>query len=629
MGIISKLLSNSPVSMEEMRAKAAEQFRQDNYKDAYETLHELLKMPENTGWLAGKDYVDAVNCLHRLHRNEEMDALRDEALALRPADWEFAAHCAESFRVCPYGMVLEGRFVRDNWSLNVEEQDRHFWMKALLERPVPADGEHLKDYYLALIRLLLEKREIPEEFWRFQILTDVTIEPDYTQEYDIQGGSSTGIPVDENGAPLFFAQPDSWEDAKNDGERLRWLFKRLAEAGGKADSLKLQAKLFWECYGTQEKGRWLGVNELDIKKQLRKLSDDETWTSLATGDRRFLLPSEFNPIHLCRELAELGEAEKLWAYGLLMDIYEARYQFEKAEELCEYIAKHSPDEDCRRRAEDHLREIRGNWCGINGNSKQLAGTPATIDLSFRNAFSASFVAYKIDLERLVKDTWKEIEGGKLEYYSFPELSHNLSTREWTLLTKYLMDGKASGPIKQGIVDEFLRRANCKELSGINPVAVWSVSLTPEEGHLDTIKTLTTPFQEAGAYVVFCQAPQGNTDAMVIVMQELEIIEKKLLGHKLLWQVLDSKTGAPQANMPLDCLLVTERERLLWKNKVCSKALTRQTDKNGFVVLSAEQMLPLIDMKSVGNIKEFEKRLWKIDSTFKEIRLFVRATTLFM
>ncbi|MBQ7176542.1 MAG: hypothetical protein IJS08_03930, partial [Victivallales bacterium] len=344
MSIFSRHSNKNPMSIEELREAAATQFQKGDYKDAYETLHELLKRPDNTGWEAGKDYLDALKALERQDETTKIDDLRAEVLALRPFDWEFAAHCAMKFDYSSYGKVVEGRFIREYSGIviDVTEQDRLFWMKAMLERPVPSEGEHLKDYYLALIQLFLKSRRFPRDFWRFQILTDLTEEPDYTQECYIPSASSTGIPVDENGEPLFFALPEKWEAAKNDGERLRWLFKRLSEAGGRAEALKLQANLFQNCYGMHEALESVYIKDIDLKKQLRTLSDEETWTKLATGYRRFFLPPEFNPIHLCKELASMGEKEKVWAYDHLIKIYEERFQYEMAESLAEYLAGQGP-----------------------------------------------------------------------------------------------------------------------------------------------------------------------------------------------------------------------------------------------------------------------------------------------
>ena len=113
---------------------------------------------------------------------------------------------------------------------------------------------------------------------------------------------------------------ESFEKAKNDGERWRWALPRRPRST-RACSTRPLAELADFCssqFGTQtiaEFGfptpdpatagpRTPGIFALDT------LKDDETIARLATGIKRFTLPDEFNPIKIYQAIADEPGADQ-------------------------------------------------------------------------------------------------------------------------------------------------------------------------------------------------------------------------------------------------------------------------------------------------------------------------------
>src|SRR5262249_55972623 len=141
------------------------------------------------------------------------------------------------------------------------------------------------------------------EPWRLQYLTDLTQLPDYEPGYRGYRGSTPGAPVDAAGNPVFYHVPKSYEAAKSDGERWRWLLAEAARLSParqndvdmtRADFLRSQFDVeTMAYYGRSFSGDDRG-KDTSGTYALHTLSETETIARLATGIKRFELPDEFN-----------------------------------------------------------------------------------------------------------------------------------------------------------------------------------------------------------------------------------------------------------------------------------------------------------------------------------------------
>lgn len=124
--------------------------------------------------------------------------------------------------------------------------------------------------------------------------------------------------VDENGEPIFYKTPDSFESAQNDGERVCALRKELFEFGSnlvKADVLTEEALEASAIFGLDNILNTTGVPTFQISfrtisppalsdDDIRSLADDETFILLTSGPKRIKLPQEYAYQDLWRQAHE-------------------------------------------------------------------------------------------------------------------------------------------------------------------------------------------------------------------------------------------------------------------------------------------------------------------------------------
>ncbi len=168
--------------------------------------------------------------------------------------------------------------------------------------------------------------------------------------------------------PDFLCRPQSWDDAKNDGERWRFALATAVEADAtRRDEVRgLFAEFLHEQFGVQTMASWGALSKSDAGDEsgtyaLDTLKDSETIAKLATGIKRFGLPDEFNPIVIWKDLASgpkspWGEA----ALDRLASVYQDRRQYvTAAATLKKLIDTYGAGVGESRRAA--LKQITGNW----------------------------------------------------------------------------------------------------------------------------------------------------------------------------------------------------------------------------------------------------------------------------
>ena len=92
------------------------------------------------------------------------------------------------------------------------------------------------------------------DFWRLQTLTPLDILADYNDAWDDSWfRNQLGAPVESDGTPVYYRVPESFESAKNDGERWRWALAKAAEVDpGLAIRTRLElAGFLFSQFGTQ------------------------------------------------------------------------------------------------------------------------------------------------------------------------------------------------------------------------------------------------------------------------------------------------------------------------------------------------------------------------------------------
>lgn len=569
-------LASTPVIAEDAgsKLKAAKALRkQGNYKEALKAFRDLNKDAE----VPSKTAVDAVNgavqSAQNLGQLKLLDAILEEAVKAHPKDWQVLKRVAWHYRsTTHYGYIVSGEFQRgwmrrggatyaDCW-----DHDRVRSLQLLEQATALAEAAKADADSRALLALefasALQTGRGGSAMFRLQALTDLSELPE-PQAQRYYGGGPDGAPVNDDGEPVVFATPKSWQAAKNDGERWRW---QLEQAKALSRAVGLQARFtiadFSRAHFSVRTLRRYGSEFMALQDKastddnpyaLASLGDDETIARLATGIKRFKLPADYNYIAIYKELAEvevgkLGGEEAKDLKGLkalqerlkqlrrliggrdikgdamtaLAQLYEDRRQYPKAAEWWE------KDKETAR-----VKQIRDNWCRIEPTEPKVAGEGASFELRFRNGRKVDFEARIVDQDRL-------LEKVKSYLKSRPRRMDWRKTRINNIGWRIFHD-------------------NQTELLG-DKVASWSLDVEPFKDHVDRVVTVSTPLQKAGCYLITARMADGNESRVLMWINDTVIVDKRL-DKAMGYFVADARTGAPLKGVNLEFF----GYRTQWKN----------------------------------------------------------------
>ncbi len=480
-----------------------------------------------------------MQCLLQLGRVDEADAFREAVVAVHPANWRLLKAAAESYLNDPehFGFITAGKFHRGHHRgggkyVGAYERDRSRALQ-LLETGLDhaksdPDRAAAGSYLLTLAHALMGDRATSES-WRLQSLTslDVLAEYDENPYRDWRGQQEGGAPVEPDGTPVYYRVPESFEKAKNDGQRWRWALAQAAEADpGLLNTTRLElAGFLLGQFGTQTMaGLPLGTTIADGRPEasgpyaVDTLEENETIARLAIGVKRFKLPDEFNPIKIYQSIAaepKTGKGED--ALNALAGIFENRRQLDRAAHYLERSrAIYGNGNDGWK--QKHIDQIEKAWGQFEPLLTQPAGRGAAVDFRFRNGRRVHFEAHEVLFDKLLKDV-KDYIASNPKQVNWQE--SDLSDIGARLVAR---DQR-----------QYLGRS----------VAQWDLDLEPAARHLDKRISVTTPLQKAGGYLLIAQIDGGNTSRIVVWLDDTVIV-KKPLANETYYFVADARTGLPVA-----------------------------------------------------------------------------------
>ena len=218
-------LAAAPADDATRRQEAQDQAKKGNWKLAYEIFSQLAKQPTTAPDKVSADLEQALQCLHRLNRVEEVDALLEAAIAGHIANWRLLwtagrAYQNEQFH---WGFRVAGEFVRGpkrggrGEVINSVARDRlralQLFQQAMPLSEKDGNGKDRANFLLEFAQTLVSGRGQIES-WRLQSLSDLTALPDYEDGQGwYRGQQSNGAPVDAAGNPILHEVPKSWEAA--------------------------------------------------------------------------------------------------------------------------------------------------------------------------------------------------------------------------------------------------------------------------------------------------------------------------------------------------------------------------------------------------------------------------------
>jgi uncharacterized protein YfaS (alpha-2-macroglobulin family) len=556
-----------------------------NWKDAYDVLAKRALDPADDPQRVPSDLTEAIRCLYRLGRQNEVDALRENVIGVHAKNWRLLYAAAQSYMSGEHnGYMVAGKFNRgysrrgaDQYA-NAYERDRVRALQ-LMETAMPladADGDRraVADFYWNLANSL--NGFYGWNAWTLQVLTDTAVLPDYDDSYWRGGrGESRGAPVNQDGSPVLYSVPDSWKNAVNDGERWRWALQQVTAADPNrwgqvtmhlANFLRGQFGVqTMQQYGWFMRSQDNGQKDEAGPYNLFTLRDEETICRLATGIKRITLPDEFNYIALYQQVAAREGDMRLNAVTTLANCFEDRRQYERAARLwlqAKALAERNPQEAKQYQA--RFDQIMLPWGTFETTMTQPAGKGAVLGFRYRNGRKLSVTARRIDidallgdLKALVKSNPKQIDWWQL---NIGDLGYRLVQQNQT---KYLKDTAAE----------------------------WDVTLTPRENHFDRRVDVKTPLKDAGAYLVTAQLAGGNVSRLIVWVADTAIV-KKPLDKSILYYVADAVSGKPISGASLEFFGYrnewVDDKNGRGHNEFRSAEFNKTTDTNGQVFTSVQE-----------------------------------------
>ncbi len=556
----------------QLRGRAQKLFREGNVKEAWELYRKIVLAPDNDPVRVESDLHQAVACLKRLNRTPEMDGFIDKAVGVHAGNWRLLQAAARAYYSAQhYGYIIAGEFHRGHHRgggkyVNSFERDRVRTLQLMeLAMHAAERDDNRRDsarVYREFARMLMGYSG-HQGAWQLQILTDLTKLPDYAQGR-WRGTRLQGAPVDEDGNPVYYRNPKSYESASSDGERWRYMLVQAVEydPNQRNGVLWELAQFCHSQFGVQTMAHYSWFRGMadegdeDAPYAVHTLADDETLAKLATGVKRFTLPEEFRTIALYRQIADApkaGHAES--ALQQLAQIYENRRQYDRAAAVWkETIDTYGPghkDWKKKRRA-----QILDNWGQFEPVMSQPAGKGATVDYRFRNGNKVSFDAYAVKVPLLLSDAKTAINARPNQ---LDRQKLNIQNIGYRLVAN-----------------------NEKRYVG-RKVASWDMKLEPRPKHFDRRITVSTPLQEAGAYLLVAKMANGNTSRVIIWLNDTVIV-KKALNQKALYFVADALTGTPVPKANVEFFgFRQERVRGTRKYKYHISQFAELTDENGLIL----------------------------------------------
>lgn len=612
------LAANISAHAEDLRDKAQELYRDGNYKDAYEIYKDLVLGSEVDNNHFSSDLSWATSCLNSLGKIEEIDSLLEEGVEKHPDSWPVLFAVGSQYSsLSNFGSIVAGKFYRGSYRnggryVDSSERDRvralQLLVKALklTERNgartnFATNFAEVAPIYWQLAEALSRHRNALSG-WKLQHLTDLSHLPDY-DDSQYAYGQSIGAPVDDQGEPLYYKVPETFETAKNDGERFRWALSRYA---GQHPSYREQVQYYFAEFMNAQFGVGTLVNygyfrragddsteSLKSRYDLHTLKDNETIAKLATGIKRFTLPDEFNAIKLFGSLADTDENSNRSSYAesasdSLCRIFENRRQFDRAGECWKKAIKYFGKGSNEQRQKS-LDQIYGAWGQFEPVETQPASGQGssilpTIEYRFRNGTGISLEAREIKIDKLLADIQSELENNPraIDYQKV-----NIDYLGYQLVQR-----KAAAYLGER-------------------VASWTQELKPRENHFDSRVTISTPLKKAGAYFVTARISGGNESNIVVWVADAAIVKKPLNDGNLFY-LSDARNGIPLSDV--DVKFFGYKTEQITDNSLINKATGRtfnvvtaraslKSDSNGLVYSDKESLPPGYQWLATANTSD--------------------------
>ncbi len=492
---------------------------------------QLAKLRLEAGDGTPQDLEDVSRSLDRLNRLDELETVIQQVAKRYASNSAMLGMASRVIWVADHQAYEVAGEIRRGWprggrsTISLEEHDRVLCLRLASAAYRVASNDSETIAACDLLARYLQRSNAYNQSWRLQKLTD--LEGDLPDPRDPEGVGYSPPPVTAEGdLPILYEVPASWDEAKNDGERLRWAWEEPArldpERRERADLT--YADFLREQFGvaTLQRGWRRGIDPLDetIATALPELGDEQTIAQLAIGARRFTLPEGHRFVELYRQHE---------AWSRLASTYLTRNQRVKAVDATQKWLEATDNKNERKRVQQKLDQLIKPWVSFEPTSTQPAGTGPTLRVRYRNAASVAFVARPIDVSRLLADVRALLKDPPKQ------------------MPRQAMQIERLG-------QRLLEADQAKYLG--EPVATWTTDLETPPDHQDGQSPIATPLQKAGAYFLTATPAGGDggtngAETNVVVWVADTVLVRKPAAGGALYQVLDAATGGPIEGATVD------------------------------------------------------------------------------
>lgn len=577
------------------RRSAQQLIKDGNFKQALPTLRQLVLDKQNTSPKIAGDLAATINCLRNLNQLADTDELFETAAEIHANNPRMLQAVARSYFDGPhYGSIIAGKFSRG------QRQGRIQFLPGRRIGGQPAQpgsqaGRQVNSTSRDRVRALqlmqqasaldlstlsqTERAEFARQYarfvfanaggsWKLQALTNLDKLPDYDSSTGYGWGRSyrapVGAPVDAEGNPVLHSIPESYAAATSDGQRWRWLLADVVRQQPKlSDTIDFElANFHYGQFGVQtmNSGRRAaaGKPKEDGPLSVHTLSDSETIARMANGIKRFKLSGDSNFIKVYERLSEGDNNVAEQSLSKLASIFENRRQYSKAAQKWQLAAKRYNKKNYRAA----YAQITGKFGQFEATKTQPAGTGPQLNFKYRNASSVKLKAERIDVAKMLADAkaYLNTRPTKLDRKNL-----NISNIGYRLVTENS---------KQYVKEQ---------------VANWSVDLQPDPDHFDKQVAITTPLQQAGAYLVTATVENGNVSRIIVWVNDTVLVKKQMATGPM-YLVADAVTGQPLSGVNVEFL--GYQQKRIQNTRTYSTTVSNfamLSDNNGLVMPNKDQL----------------------------------------
>ena len=556
----------------EDRTQALKLKKDGNWKEALELSVKNFKAVSDEN--SHKDYGAVMQCFRELNTYDQFETILEVVDEKHAENSMVLLQVVYGFNSVPkdgiwqdnqYERGVRARGTKGEYANSIDRD--HVRILQYIERAYKSakDNNEKGKALSAWQNAILNGRQ-HQQSWRLQLLTNTEQLPEIERGYH-RHSNTAGAPMTADGNPLFYEIPVSYEAAKNDGERWRWLLHERVkiDPSWKQSADQTLARFLHQQFGVRSlrSFSWyhrMANEDSDNKQgimQVHTLKDNETVARLANTVKRFEMPDSQNYLKMYQQLWEAGH---VYSGDILVEIYLDRRQYKRAAELLRTILDTKGDTGVKSRALK-LDQIVKDW----GMFEQVGGTFSLnkemhIGLIFRNAKSVTMSLYPIDTKAIENDAWNYLKS-------------NPETINWQKIRWHnLLHSTVNGDKNKYIGD--------KE-------AEQQYDLKPRDKYWDTRAELKLPaVKNAGAYLVKCQLADGKKFYTTIWVEDMMIASRATPGG-MLYYVTDAETGKPIANADLHIrgykTIHLKKKQGNRRYNVETKTMDLKTDVNGQVI----------------------------------------------